>query len=273
MLLKTHFQDVSKQTEYWKQIQGKADLVLMTFPDEDTFCEEKIRDAVRHCGIAMKLSGVSHIFCTHLQWRKVYEFVRAEGMECMQYPKYYIEDASSTKKRTLTQRPQNNCQVAAVFFRDPSPGTKHHYSSRHPYPPSTTPAWTSVVTNVRKCDEKVIGRDGVVYPLQDWDKDFMVSILNQWCQPAGFCYEAVAGTMSAAVACHQLGLKYVGVEDEDEKFNAGAMRILDHVQETVRKRPRISAPDAVRQTRSKSRQQDASNAGDSSEDTLTKDIS
>lgn len=54
--------------------------MLMTFPDADTLSEENIREYVRNCGVAMKLTGVSHIFCTHLQWRKIEELVRAEGI-------------------------------------------------------------------------------------------------------------------------------------------------------------------------------------------------
>lgn len=152
-------------------------------PDENNDAE--IKDLVRHAGVPMKLTGVTHMFCIHLQFGKIHAAASGDRMECMPYMMLYVGDPEKTIKRTLKQRPQENCKSAAVFWRSPDPSTKHHFSAEQKYPRSTTPAWTNSITNVLPADGKLNDMDGTTVTYQDWDKDVIIHILIQWCKPAG----------------------------------------------------------------------------------------
>lgn len=241
-LVNSSFEAFATQNESWKCVQGKVDLVMMQLSPEENN-ETKIKEAVRHAGVAMKLTGVTHVFCTHLQFAKVCEAAMAEGMDAMKYPMIYLEEPSTTKKRTLKQRPQENSKPAAVFWRSPDPGTKHHFSFDWKYSPSSTPAWTNSVTNVLPPSEKLKGLGRCTVTFQDWNKEVISFILKQWCQPAGLCYNPLPGPMGAALACYDLGIQYVGVEEDDFLFEAGAQRLLDYVRPPHKKlkRPRLDS--------------------------------
>lgn len=241
-LVKSSFEAFATQNDDWKCVQGKVDLVLMQLPPEENN-KTKIKEAVRHAGVSMKLKGVAHVFCTHLQFAKVCEAAMAEGMDAMKYPMIYVEEPSTTKKRTLKQRPQENSKPAAVFWRSPDPGTKHYFSSDSKYSPSSTPAWTNSVTNVLPPSEKPKGLRRSNATFQDWNKEVISFILKQWCQPAGLCYNPLPGPMGAALACYDLGIQYVGVEEDDVLFEAGAQRLFDYIRltSTNSKRRRLDA--------------------------------
>lgn len=233
------FEDFYKHDGGWKLVQGKADLVLWQLGYEQNN-DADIRECVRHAGVAMKLSGVTHMFCSHLQFGKIHAAALGEGMECMPFMMLYVEDPKKTKKRTPKQRPQEITRSAAVFWRSPDASMRHHFSTKQSYPRSETPAWTNSATNVRPCSSKLKKADGSTLSYQDWDKDVLSHILKQWCRPAGLCYNPSCGVMGASQACYDLGIQYIGVEPDLDLFDAGAKRLLEYVQGRVTKKPRLS---------------------------------
>lgn len=89
-----------RQDERWKLVQGKADLVMTQVP-ADQHNDEWIKQMVNHCGMAMKLTGVCHMFCTHIQYAKIHAAACDRGMEMMPFPMLYVWDS---KKRRNERR-------------------------------------------------------------------------------------------------------------------------------------------------------------------------
>lgn len=199
-LIQGTYETFVQQDDRWKCVQSKADLVLTEIPSHENN-EDWIKHLVIHMGRAMKLTGVCHMFCSHLQFAKVYTAAIQEGMQMMPYPMLYVWDSTKIRKRTLSQHPQEGGRCAAVFWRSPDKNTKHHYSPIRKYPNSQTPPWTNFVTNVQPPSESLATIDGIQLKVQVLTQDLMKFILEQWCTPAGFCYNPRSGAMSAGLAC------------------------------------------------------------------------
>lgn len=242
-LVQSSFDNFAKQDERWQSVQGKTDLVITELPREENN-DKWIKQLVQHVGLAMKLTGVCHMFCTFLQFGKVFGAVGQEGMEMMHYPILYLEDGAKTKKRTLNQRPQESSRCAAVFWRSPDKGTKHHYSSSRKYPKSSMPAWTNVVTNVELSSERLMTLDGTGVLVQVFSKELMRFVLDQWCSPAGLCYNPRSGAMSVGLACHDLGIQYIALEEDDDMYDSASRHIMQTIESPPqpRKRSRVNAP-------------------------------
>lgn len=227
--VKASYESFAKQDDRWRSVEGKEDLVLTEVPRDENN-EDWIRQLVTHAGRAMKLTGVCHMFCTCLQFSKIFSAVNQEGMEMMQYPMIYIEDCTKTKKRTLSQRPQESNRCAAVFWRSPDKATRHHYSFSNRYPNSSTPAWTNIVTNVEVRSERLLTLDGVEVKVQVFAKDLMTFVLEQWCAPAGLCYNPRAKGMTAGLACYDLGMQYVALEEEEGIYEGASRNVINEIK-------------------------------------------
>lgn len=237
-MVRSSSEDFARQDERWKLIEGKTDLVIYEIPKAE-HNDSWIRNLVRHCGLGMKLTGVSHIFCSFLHFGKVYSAAIDEGMEMMMYPMLYVEDPAKMKKLTLGQQPQEGSRCAAVFWRSPDKGTKHHFSSTTKYPRSPMPGWINIVTNVVSYPEKLLTREGREMKVQHVSKDLMSYILQKWCKPGGLCYNPRSGSMGTGMACYEHGIQYIALENDEILFDAASRRLLDQVKNENRKRPKM----------------------------------
>lgn len=68
-LLNVSTKDFMRNREDWKVVEGKTDIVLTQLPDSESN-ESFLKQLVRHCGMAMKISGVTHMFCNFLAVRE-----------------------------------------------------------------------------------------------------------------------------------------------------------------------------------------------------------
>ena len=231
-------EDFMTQHDEWKMVQGKADMVMTVLQDDESN-EDCLKQVVRHCGMAMKQSGVCYIVCNYIHFSKLFSVVCAEGMEMMKHPMLYIQDPSTIKRKTLSQHPQESGFIAAVFWRSPDRRQKHHYSYAKGYRSSTLPSWVNCVTNVQQSQNPLCCEQGKILKVRDIEKDLSVSILEQWCKPAGTCYNPRAGSMSMGLACLDLGIQYIALEHDSEIFGAAKRRLVASVQEQAFKRRKL----------------------------------
>lgn len=234
-MVRSSSEDFARQDERWKLIEGKTDLIISEIPKAE-HNDSWIQNMVRHCGLVMKLTGVSHILCGFLHFGKIYSAAIDEGMEMMMYPMLYVEDPSKMKKLTLGQQPQEGSRCAAVFWRSPDKGTKHHFSSITKYPRSSMPGWINIVTNVVSSSETLLTREGREMKMQHVSKGLMSYILQKWCKPGGLCYNPRAGSMGTGMACYEHGIQYIALENDEIIFDAASRRLLDQVKNENRKR-------------------------------------
>lgn len=235
-LVNSTHEEFARQSESWNYVQGKADLVITQLPRNENN-ETWLQELVRHCGLAMKLTGVCHIFCTFLQFGKLYSAVGGEGMEMMKYPMIYMEEPATVKRKTLSQHPQECGIIAAVFWRSPDRKQKHHYSAEKGYTYSTLPPWANCVTNVLP-GAQLPSSQGALKNLSV-HKDLCSHILEQWCTPAGLCYNPLAGSMRTGSACFDLGVQYVALEENPEVFEAAARWLTIWMRQESNKRLRF----------------------------------
>lgn len=160
----------------------------------------------------------------------------------MKHPMIYLRDPSTIKKRTLCQYPQESGVIAAVFWRSPDPKQKHHFSTRKKYPNSSLPPWLNCVTNVLPTTTPLVSSEGAVFKILDVQKEAFTFVLEQWCQPAGLCYNPVCGPMSSSAACLDLGIQYVAIEEDPDLFDAASRRLMDTLNSQARKRRKRDSP-------------------------------
>ena len=145
----------------------------------------------------------------------------------------------NNQKKTLSQHPQESGFIAAVFWRSPDRRQKHHYSYGKGYRSSTLPSWVNCVKNVQQSRNPLCCEQDKILKVRDMEKDLSVSILEQWCKPAGLCYNPRAGSMSMGLACLDLGIQYVALEHDSQIFRAAKRSLLTSVQEQASKRRKL----------------------------------
>lgn len=246
LMVNSTFETFAKSHQAWPRVEGRADLVIMELPREEEG-HLYLSSLVRHAGIAMNPKGVAHVFCTFVQWGLIFQACREMNLTMMRFPMLYIGDSRKVKKRTLTQHPQNNCECAAVFWRaSEQERLKHHFSTKAKYPPSLTAPWTNTVTNVVNEKRKVTKEDGTKVNIEVRSQALGCFLLEQWCKPAGFCYNPLANKMSFAKSCLDLGVEYVAIDEREEDFSFGVECVVENIKGHKSKRTRMNRTDKDR---------------------------
>ena len=227
----------STGNDNWTLVEGKADFVVMCLPTEVT-ASEMIDKIIKHAGMAMKETGVAHVFCSHLQFSLIYQSVTSNHMTMLAYPMIYINDAKKVRKRTLTKCPQDNSQCAAIFWRHAESRRKPHFSAAKSYIHSQTPAWTNTVTHVSPSWEKFGTKR-----IRSYDYDLTKSILSQWCRPGGICYNPLANSFSFVTACVDLGISYIGLQEDEEMFSKSLSKLLLEHEKRNKRQKIVSSSD------------------------------
>lgn len=123
-----------------------------------------------------------------------------------------------------------------MFWRTSETARTKHFSRQKKYPRSITDAWTNTVTNVLPSKEKLTADDGTVVEVKLRTDDVADLILGQWCKPTGLCYNPFAGSMGLGMACFDLGIQYIAVEETETCFTAAGERLIDRLRERQNKK-------------------------------------
>ena len=242
----THFLQFEKSGKAWdERVSHGCDFAVLRLP-ADVLSEPAISKAVTHLGHALHSTGVGHVYCTITQYGMIAEAVKQAGMYMARDAALYIYDATKVKKLTLVGQTQPIHQCAAVFWREPpSSKDKHYFSPDISCPGSIEPGWVSLVTGLSSPgyhSGKALG------------SEINCTILRRWCKPGGLCYDATAEHFDFAIAAYDLGIKYVGVEENNSIFGEGKKRL----SKIFRAEAKVIMDDAVLkapETRSKKRTQ------------------
>ena len=224
-------------SEYWIQVEGRADFVIMSLP-KSLSATESIEKLLKHVGMSLKETGVAHLFCTFAQFGIIHQLVSSNQMKVMDYPMIYVNDARRVRRKTLSKCPQENAQCAAIFWRHGETRQKPHFSTRKTFHHSQTPSWTNTVTHVTPAHYKV-GEKRV----RCHEYDFAKSILYQWCKPGGVCYSPIAESFDFVLACVDLGIRYYGLQIDKHIFEASLEKLLDDKKKKDRTEKIISRTD------------------------------
>ena len=133
----------------------------------------------------------------------------------------YVSDSRRVRRKTLSKCPQENAECAAVFWRNGESCQKPHFSTRNPYPHSITPCWTNTISHINTQQCKVGEKR-----LRFHDYDLTKSVLHQWCKPGGLCYSPIAESFAFVLACVDLGIQFVGLQENAEVFEGIIEKLL-----------------------------------------------